>query len=141
MAPAGVQDPHMRRPRLEAAQRSAAWRMPFGGATADAATLGGIHSEWHGKLRLAFARQGNIAALMPVLRFWIRSRPPIANRCRCRSLSSKQRVRVASVLPAMPLGRPEGSVVTTFTGSEAFEQLLSAASIDLPAARSAARKK
>ena len=78
---------------------------------------------------------------MPVLRFWIRQPPPIANRCRCRSLPLKQRVRAASVLPAMPLGPQKGSVVTTFTGSEEFVQLLSATSIDLPAARSAAGKK
>jgi len=78
---------------------------------------------------------------MLVLRSWIRKRPPIAKRCRCRCLPSKQRIRVASLLPVMPSSRPEGSVVTTFTGSEAFEQLLSAASIDLPAARSAAEKK
>ena len=44
MAPAGVQDAHMRRPRLKAAQRSTAWRMPFGGTTAEAATLGGTHA-------------------------------------------------------------------------------------------------
>ena len=78
---------------------------------------------------------------MPVLRFWIRSRLLIANRCRCRSLPLKQRVRIASLLPAMPSSPPKGSVVTTFIGSEAFVQLLSSASIDLPAARSAAGKK
>ena len=82
---------------------------------------------------------------MLMLRSWIRKRPPIAKRCRCRCLPSKQRIRVASLLPAMPSSRPEGSVVTTFTVSEELEQLhvqlLVAASIDLPAARSVARKK
>ena len=69
---------------------------------------------------------------MLMLRSWIRKRPPIAKRCRCRCLPSKQRIRVASLLPAMPSSRPEGSVVTTFTVSEELEQLLVAASIDLP---------
>ena len=57
--------------------------------------------------------------------------PPIAKRCRCRCLPSKQRIRAASMLPVIPSSRPEGSVVTTFTVSEELEQLLVAASIDL----------
>ena len=56
-------------------------------------------------------------------------------------LPSKQRIRAASMLPVIPSSRPEGSVVTTFTVSEELEQLLVAASIDLPAARSALGKK
>ena len=78
---------------------------------------------------------------MLLLRSWIRQQPPIANRCRCRSLSSKQRVRAASLLPVMPASPPKGSVVSMFTDSEELELLLSATSIDLPArARSAAQK-
>jgi hypothetical protein len=41
----------------------------------------------------------------------------------------------------MPTSLQKGSVVTTFTESEEFVLLLSATSIDPPAARSAARKK
>ena len=84
------------------------------------------------------ARQHRVSDRMLVLRSWIRKRPPIAKRCRCRCLPSKQRVRAASLLPVMPTSRPEGSVVTTFTVSEELEQLLVVGSIDLPAARSAA---
>ena len=40
----------------------------------------------------------------------------------------------------MPSSPQKGSAVTTFTESEELEQLLSATSIDIPAARSAARK-
>ena len=77
---------------------------------------------------------------MLVLRLWIRKRPPIANHCRRRCRPLKQRVRVASLLPATPASPPNGSVVSMFTVSEEFEQLLVATSIDLPAARSALEK-
>jgi hypothetical protein len=66
--------------------------------------------------------------------------PPIADRSRRRCLPSSEHIAGADLLHAVPKSAPNSNVKSKFTVSECLTQLLGAASIDLPAARSALGK-
>jgi hypothetical protein len=62
------------------------------------------------------------------------------NRSRRRCLPSSKHIGSAPLLHAVPLGEPTGDLESKFTVYECPAQLLGAASIDSPAARSALAK-
>jgi hypothetical protein len=66
--------------------------------------------------------------------------PPIADRSRRRCLPSSKHIGSAGLLHAVPKSAPKVDVRSKFTVYECHSQLLGAASIDLPAARSALAK-